>query len=63
MKPWRHRGKPFLIPDTHEPGVQKGFKMGSKHGGSGPSFTPGGRGRSNRVKFWPVGYWADGKIK
>ena len=63
LKPWKYRGKPFLIPDTHEPGEQKGFGMGSKHGGSGPSSSPGGRGKRSAVKFWSVGRWAEGKVK
>ena len=62
LKPWRRGGKPYLIPDTHEPGVQKGFGESQK-GKSQPSHTPGGRGRRSSVKFWPVGKWAGGAVK
>lgn len=30
LKRWKHRGLPLLIPDQHEPGVQRPFGEGSK---------------------------------
>lgn len=29
---WSHRGKPLLIPVTHDPGVQRGFGAGKGPG-------------------------------
>ena len=30
LKRWAHKGKPLLIPEQHEPGVQRPFGEGSK---------------------------------
>mgnify|MGYP001585472500 FL=1 len=58
-KKWRDG---MLIPDTHEPGLQRGFGMsakGKKKGSGGPS----GPSKANKsVKYWKVGVWAGGRI-
>ena len=47
-KKWRNNG--LLIPDTHEPGKQKGFGMSGKGGGENKSVTASKGHKS--VKFW-----------
>jgi len=63
LKPWTWKGKPYLIPVTHEPGVQRGEGMGAKGVKKAGSSSPGGRGNAKRSSFWPVGRWAGGAVK
>lgn len=58
-KLWRDK---LLIPDQHEPGVQRGFMDGHKGqkkntGSEHHSKSSGG------TKYYAVGYWGEGKVK
>mgnify|MGYP003579540088 CR=1 FL=1 len=61
LKRWKHGGKPLLIPDQHEPGVQRGYLMGSKGLKKNPNSEHSSKS-SGQVVFWKVGTWARGSI-
>lgn len=57
-RPWKHG---LLRPDTHEPGIQRGYRGSGKHGGK-PSSNHASKS-SGKVSFWKVGTWAGGIIR
>jgi hypothetical protein len=49
MRKWKHKGRGYLIPETHDPGKQRGFMEGKKGGTNKSEHSSQTTGT---VKFW-----------